>query len=183
MTPDGSFAGRPHEPEFTAFVQARGTALLRTAYALTGDRGHAEDLLQSALTKCYLGWGRIRDPRAAEAYVRRAIANTAVSWWRRPGWRRESSVEHLPVRSVADPSGAVDETDALWQAIATLSPRQRAVVALRYFDDLTEAETARMLGLSVGAVKSHGHRAITALRVRLSQPTSDAAGTATGGPR
>lgn len=174
---------RSRDDEFNAFVRARGTALLRTAYALTGDRGHAEDLLQASLVKTYLAWGRIRDPGSVEAYVRRVLATTAISWWRRPGWRRESAVDEVPTASVIDPTLGVDDLDELWQAIGTLSPRQRAVISLRYFDDLTEVETARTLGLSVGAVKSHAHRAIAALRDQLGQPTTDAAGTATGGSR
>ena len=183
MTPDERTSRASSDAEFTAFVRARSTALLRTAYVLTGDRGHAEDLLQSALTKAYLAWGRIRDPQAAEAYVRRTIVTTAISMWRRPSWRRERAVDQVPVVPVSDPTGSVDDLDQIWRAVATLSPRQRAVITLRYFDDLTEPETARLLGCSVGAVKSHAHRAIAAMRERLGAPTIDAADNAAGGAR
>ena len=171
---------RSSDADFTAFVRARGTALLRTAYVLTGDQGHAEDLLQAALTKVYLAWGRIHEPQAAEAYARRTIATTAISLWRRPSWRRERTVGEMPEVVTTDPSLTVDDLDEIWRAVATLSPRQRAVITLRYFDDLTEPETARLLGLSVGAVKSHGHRAIAALRERLAEPPV-AADTIAGG--
>lgn len=149
--------------EFEAFVNARSRALLQTAWLLTGDRQLAEDLLQAALTKCYPRWQRIRDGND-EAYVRRALATTYVSWWRR-AWRGELPTGPLP-------EAAEDRVDAdrvelrqvLLSALAELPRRQRAVVVLRYYCDLSEAETAAALGCSVGTVKSQAAKGLDRLR-------------------
>lgn len=151
---------------FRAYVAARSPALLRTAYLLTGHRADAEDLLQTSLAKTYLAWSRIRDRDAVEAYVRRVMVNTQTSRWRR---RR---VDEVPMPAPPDrPSGRdatadLDLHDALWQALATLPARQRAMVVLRYYEDLTEAQTAEALGVSVGTVKSTTARALARLRDR-----------------
>jgi RNA polymerase sigma-70 factor, ECF subfamily len=155
---------RDHEDEFRRFVAARSAALLRTAHLLTGgDRALAEDLLQVALTRTYLAWHRIDDPGAVEAYVRTTLARTAASWWRRR-WHGERATEVLPEQVDDDRTVALDERDAWWRLVRALPARQRAVVVLRFYEDLTEAETARALGLSVGTVKSHTARALAALR-------------------
>jgi RNA polymerase sigma-70 factor (sigma-E family) len=149
-------------PEFSGFVAARSSALLRTAFLLTGDWPGAEDLLQVSLTKSWRSWSRVSD--RPDAYVRAVMVNTYVSW-RRRRWHRETPTADLPEVLVGDRTTEVDEREALWLALRRLPRRQRAVVVLRYFDDLTEAETAAMLGISVGTVKSQCSKALTALRV------------------
>jgi RNA polymerase sigma-70 factor (sigma-E family) len=145
---------------FDAFVVARSPALLRTAYLLTHDRGLAEDLVQAALTKTWFAWGRINDDDPVR-YVRRVLVTTSVSWHRRL-WIRERPTDVLPeLPTEVDESPAAHD---LWVAIGHLPPRQRAVVVLRYYEDLTEAETAHLLGCSVGTVKSQCSKAMTKLR-------------------
>ena len=168
----GSRVQAQAEEEFRLFVAARSPALLRTAYLLVGgDWALAEDLLQTALTKTYLSWNRIRDPRAVEAYARATLATTATSWWRRR-WHGERATEVLPDTAHADRTPLVDEADALWRVVRRLPPMQRAVLVLRFYEDLSEAETARVLEISAGTVKSHTSRGLAALRAAL--PTSGA---------
>jgi RNA polymerase sigma-70 factor (ECF subfamily) len=160
---------------FTEFVRARSAALLRTAYLLTGDRGLAEDLLQTVLAKTYVSWGRIREPAAAEGYVRKALVNTATTWWRSKRWRNEKpSGEAVPEGVVAARTDEVDERRELWALVQSLPTRQRAVVVLRFYEDLTEAETANILGCSIGTVKSQASRALGRLRGVLHETTADA---------
>ena len=152
------------QAQFRAWVVARSPALLRTAYLLTGSRPDAEDLLQTSLAKTCLAWGRIRDREARDAYVRRVMVNTQTSFWRR---RRldERPTAALPERGEArDATADLDLHDALWAALAALPRRQRAAVVLRYYEDLSEAETADVLGVSVGTVKSTTSRALARLR-------------------
>lgn len=149
-------------PDFEDFVTARSSALLRTAYLLTRDHALAEDLLQTALTKAYLAWSRIDG--SPEAYVRKILVNTYTSWWRRK-WNGEHPTDELPEQVDADSGRDVTAGMDLWDALAQLPRRQRAVVVLRYFEDLTEAETAEALGCSVGTVKSQASRALAKLRV------------------
>ena len=149
---------------FRAYVAGRSPALMRTAYLLTGNRADAEDLLQTALAKTYLAWDRIREREAVDGYVRRVLVNTQTSRWRR---RKvdEYATGELPDRS--DGRDATDDVvlhDALWTALAGLPKRQRAMVVLRYYEDLSEAETAAVLGVSVGTVKSTTSRALAKLR-------------------
>jgi len=149
---------------FQAYVVARSGSLLRTAYLLTGDRADAEDLLQQALAKTWLAWDRIREREAVDGYVRRVMVNTRTSLWRR---RRvdEYATDELPERSDSrDATADSDLHDALWSALATLPRKQRAAVVLRYYEDLSEDETARVLGVSVGTVKSTTSRALVKLR-------------------
>ena len=147
---------------FRAFVVGRSPALLRTSYLLTGNRADAEDLLQTALAKTYLAWDRIREREALDAYVRRAMVNTQTSFWRRT--RPESLYDEVPDLPGRDRTADTDLHDALWTALARLSRKQRAAVVLRYYEDLSEAETARVLGVSVGTVKSTTSRALSLLR-------------------
>ena len=153
------------DPRFVELVRTRSTALLRTAYLLTGDRQLAEDLVQTALAKTALHWRRIELNRA-EAYTRRVIYHEQVSRWRR---RR---VHETLIESVPDTAahGSTDEqTDlriVLQQALASLGRGQRAVLILRYYEDLSEREVAEVLGCSIGTVKSQAHRALAALRTR-----------------
>lgn len=149
---------------FSAFVRERQAHLLRIAHALTGQRSSAEDLLQTALVKLYVAWPRLRRPEAAEAYARTTMVRAHIDETRRP-WRREVPSEALPDRadSAADTAaGAGDET--LLAALGALTPMQRSVVVLRHWLDLSVEQTARELGISTGAVKTHSHRAIAALR-------------------
>ena len=147
---------------------ALGPALLRTAYLLTGQRADAEDLLQTALAKTYLAWDRIREREALDGYVRRVMVNTQTSFWRR---RRvdERPTGDLPERRSRTPRRGGDLHDALWAALATLPRKQRAAVVLRYYEDLSEAETADVLGVSVGTVKSSTSRALASLRARTDE--------------
>jgi RNA polymerase sigma-70 factor (sigma-E family) len=148
---------------FPEFVAARSPRLLRTAYLLCRDWALAEDLLQTALARVWEAWRRVEgDP---EPYVRRIIVNTYASWWRRRS-NGELPTERLPEpRTGGEPPQArVDERDQVWQALGRLPRRQRAVLVLRYFEDLSEAETADALGISVGTVKSQSSRALAKLR-------------------
>lgn len=146
--------------EFAAFVAARSRALLRTAYALTGDHQRAEDLLQTALLRSYGRWSGLRDP---EAYLRRVMVRSYASWWQRR-WRGEVPVAVLP--EVADPAVPPDLAlrAALLKALGTVPPRQRAVLVLRYFEQLSDTEIALLLGISTGTVKSQASRALAKLR-------------------
>jgi RNA polymerase sigma-70 factor (sigma-E family) len=150
------------QEEFEQYVVARSAALLRTAYLLTGNRADAEDLLQTTLAKTYLSWDRIRDRQALDGYVRRAMVNTQTSFWRRK--KPESLYDVPPDRPGRDALADADLHDALWQALARLGRKQRAILVLRYYEDLSEAETAELLGVSVGTVKSTTSRALAALR-------------------
>jgi len=148
---------------FEALVDARSTSLLRTAYLLTGDWGTAEDLLQTALTKTWFRWHTLRDTQAAEAYVRQVMSRTFATWWRRK-WRGEQPTEVLPDVLGHDPYSGVLARDLLRRALAELPPRQRAIVVLRFYEDLTEAQVAEALGCSIGTVKSTVSRALVRLR-------------------
>lgn len=149
---------------FDEFVAARQPSLLRYATALTGDPHAAADLLQHALTGTWRHWRRIRDG-SPEAYVRRAMLHAAASRWRRQV-SRESVVAEPPDGPVGpDHAVATVERDALWRALRGLPPRQRAVLVLRFLDDLSEAETAALLGISTGTVKSSTSRALASLRL------------------
>ncbi|WP_076263967.1 SigE family RNA polymerase sigma factor [Intrasporangium flavum] len=162
--------------EFDAFVEARSSALLRTAYLLTHDRGLAEDLVQASLTKAWFAWARIET--RPEAYVRRIMVNTYSSWWRRR-WNGEQATADLPESSGnQDPrrgeSVRVDDRTDLWRALERLPKRQRAVVVLRFYEDLSEAETAEIMQCSVGTVKSQASRALAKLRIDPSLRTDSA---------
>ena len=157
---------RDDDEEFSAFVASRHHALLRTAFLLTGSRSTAEDLVQTALTKTYLAWGRIERREAAEGYVRRTMVNTYTSWWRRHRGREHPVAVMPEVAGREDVSAAV-ERSVLWPHLRALSRGQRAVLVLRYYEDLTEAEIARVLGCSPGTVKSQASRALRILRERL----------------
>lgn len=162
--------------DFEAYVSARYGALLGLAYLLTQDRGLAEDLVQTTLTRCWLAWRKVRadDPTA---YVRRVMVNTHTEWWRRRRGGKEVPTDDLtPVEPTAYGAGSVRlvEHSDLMQALRRLPKRMCAAVVLRYFEDLSEAETADVLGCSIGTVKSQTHRALTKLRVDLaSQATTE----------
>jgi RNA polymerase sigma-70 factor (sigma-E family) len=156
------------EEDFTAFVLARSARLVHIARMLCGNAALAEDLVQTALEKAYLRWDRIElgDPFG---YVRQAVVNQHLSWVRRRPWRERPSgssaeLDQQQRLSVVDPSGAVDRRLAITEALGTLSRRERAVVVLRYIEDLTEVQTAAILGVAVGTVKSANARALQKLR-------------------
>ncbi|MEO3830037.1 SigE family RNA polymerase sigma factor [Actinomadura sp. B10D3] len=154
--------GTRHE-EFRTYVAERGPVLLRAATQLTSDRAEAEDLLQAALAKTYLAWDRIEDRSAVDGYVRRAMVNTQISWWR----RRKLDVyptDQLPDRPVEDHTDRSEMRDALTRALRRLPERQRLAVMLRYYEDMSEREIAEVLGVSVGTVKSTVSRAMARLR-------------------
>lgn len=154
------------EPGFEEWVAARGPRLLRVAWLLTGDAHLAEDLLQTVLARIWPKWPRIAGENP-EAYARKALVHTHASWWRRR-WRGELPHGELPDRALpADPFAEVDLEQTLAEAIRALPVRQRAVVVLRYFEDLSVAETAEVLRCSEGTVKSQASKALHALRARL----------------
>jgi RNA polymerase sigma-70 factor (sigma-E family) len=163
----GTTAGaRDRDADFAAYMAARQASLLRTAYLLTGDRHTAEDLVQTAFAKLYLSWDRVQRRELVDGYVRRILVNEHNSLWRRPWKRNEHSTDTLPDRAFVDVHhDGVNE--ALWEFMQTLPRKQRAVVVLRYYEDLSEAETAQVLGISVGTVKSQASRALAALRSRV----------------
>ncbi len=152
--------------DFESWLVAREHALQRTALLLTGDPHSAQDLVQNALTKLYLAWDRIEQRDRVDAYARRILVNEHRSSWRRPWRRHEVTTDDLP-DARAESSEPAGDRDAVWAFVATLPPRQRAVIVLRYYEDLTEAETADLLGITRGTVKSQAHRALAALRATL----------------
>jgi RNA polymerase sigma-70 factor (sigma-E family) len=154
------------DEEFAAYMAARQPSLLRTAYLLTGDRHTAEDLVQTAFAKLYLSWDRVQRREVVDGYVRRILVNEHTSLWRRAWKRREVTTGSPPEQHGLD---RVDdgESAAVWAFVQTLPPKQRAVIVLRYYEDLSEAEAAQVLGISVGTVKSQASRAIAAMRSRI----------------
>ncbi|MFF0314890.1 SigE family RNA polymerase sigma factor [Micromonospora sp. NPDC005252] len=159
------------DEQFRLFVQRQWGPLLRTAYLLTGDRGTAEDLAQSALEKTHRRWGRVLRRDAPEVYVRRVMVNTAISWRRR---RRPLEVPLLTSDSAPTPDAyaQVEERQLLLTALRRLPPRTQAVLVLRYFEDLSEADTAKVLGCSIGSVKSQASRGLARMRVEFAPPAS-----------
>ena len=152
---------------FTDFVAASSAALHRTAYLLVGERGLAQDLLQEALTKTYVAWPRLRDPAKAEAYTRKAITTTAIGWYRRKGWTAERPGAEPPDPGRPGHEDAVAERDWLWQALLDLPPRQRAALVCRFYDDLSEAQTAEVMGCAPGTVKSQVFAGLAKLRTAM----------------
>ena len=172
------------EVSFEDFVRARSGSLLRTALLLTGQRAEAEDLVQIALERAYRHWPRICRSEGPERYVRKILARASAERWRRLARRPERAMpaaEHGPVEP--DRTNEIADRDYLLRALAALPPRQRAVVVLRYFDDLSEAETAQMLGCSLGTVKSQTARGLARLRVTADSPTTLPSGRAAGRPQ
>lgn len=159
-------------PEFDAFVAARSAALRRLAVLLTADDGHADDAVQSALLAAWRRWDRISRMDDVEAYVRTVVINTVRTSHRGRG--REILGADPPERRVADGADAVAERDPVWRALRRLPARQRAVLVLRFYEDMTEAQTAAALGCHVGTVKKYTARAFETLRndARLAPPAS-----------
>jgi RNA polymerase sigma-70 factor (sigma-E family) len=159
---------RAAQLEFEVFVAASGRSLLRTAWLLTGDRGHSEDIVQTVLERTARRWTRLQG--SPEAYARRSVINLANDRWR----RRRTSVTEVQVADLAtlgenagrDPIAEIELRQALLHALRELPPRQRAVLVLRYFLDLDERDVAVTLGVSVGTVKSSASRGLARLRSR-----------------
>ena len=176
---------RETEVAFEDFVRARSDSLLRTALLLTGQRrAEAEDLLQLALERAYRHWPRICGSEGPERYVRRILASASTDRWRRLARRPEQAMpagHGGPV--VPDRTNEIADRDYLLRALAALPPRQRAVLVLRYFDDLSEAETADMLGCSLGTVKSQAARGLARLRVAAASAPAVPTGRDAGRPR
>jgi RNA polymerase sigma-70 factor (sigma-E family) len=153
--------------EFTRYVEARGGALLRTAVFLcAGDRPGAEDLVQATLVRAYVAWNRVRDEGARDAYVRRIMVRES---YRRP---RGTTGVLTEAPGTPDPCGPVEDRLALFPLLAALPRQQRAVVVLRYYEDLSERDIADALGCSPGSVKRHASRALATLRARLGEPVA-----------
>ena len=149
------------DEEFRSFMRARWSAMVRLAYTLTGDQGHAEDLAQTAFAKAYASWPRVIRAGNPDAYVRQIVINENNNRFRKRRVR-ELSTDNLPDTSI--PGIDLANRAALLDALKILGPRQRAVIVLRYWLDLTDAETATTLGCSVGTVKSQASRALATLR-------------------
>jgi RNA polymerase sigma-70 factor (sigma-E family) len=158
---------RSHDDEFDAFMTASWASLYRTAVLMTGDAQLAEDLLQVTMGKVYKSWSRVSRVEHPRSYARAILAHEAASW------RRKRSSSEVPSEIRADSATSpghddrVVQADWIWQALQQLTPRQRAVVVLRYYEDLTGAQIAAALGISEGAVKAHAHHALRALEGTL----------------
>jgi RNA polymerase sigma-70 factor (sigma-E family) len=155
--------GRSYDEEFTAFVVASLPDLRRTAYLMCGNWHHAEDAAQEALIRVYRSWRQVDRREGLLAYARRTTIRILIDQSRRP-WRRERSTDSPESHHALDPTAEVDERDAMVRALLSLSPGRRACVVLRYYHDLTVAETAHALGRSEGTVKSQTSDALRALR-------------------
>jgi RNA polymerase sigma-70 factor (sigma-E family) len=154
--------------DFPEFVQGRSHALLRFAYLLTADRHLAEDLTQEALVRAHRRWSGIVGAEGPEPYVRKAILRQYLSWRRRRSFA-ERPVPDLPEPAVADASERLVEADAMWSLLAGLPRSQRAVMVLRYYEDLPDAEIARLLNCSASTVRVHAFHALQKLRVAVSR--------------
>jgi RNA polymerase sigma-70 factor (sigma-E family) len=158
--------------DFGDFVVTRWRAMLRTAYLLTGDHGHAEDLVQSTLAKCYVAWPRLRAQAAADSYVRKTMLNTYLAWRRRKSWHEIASDE-IPEHGNADSTEGLAQRSVVMAALAELPPRQRAVVVLRFFEDLGVQQVADQLGCTAGTVKRQTSEALSKLRRTLGEITDE----------
>jgi len=154
--------------DFDAYVHDHAQTLSRGAFLLTGDRHLAEDLVQTALAKVAPRWGRIVAGGDPTPYVRMVMVRTAIAW-RRRRWRGEVPTSPLPDATDTDQTGGVDRRERLRHALLAVPRRQRAALVLRFYDDLTEAETARAMGCSVGTVKSQTAKGLARLRTLLDQ--------------
>jgi RNA polymerase sigma-70 factor (sigma-E family) len=158
--------------EFAAYVAARQRSLLRTAWLLSGDWAAAEDLVQTALLRTWRRWDRVAAAGDPDAYVRRVVVTGYLSA-RRRRWTGELPTAAPPETAAVDGYGAADLRDALGRLLPALPPGQRAVLVLRHYEDLTEAQTAAVLGCSVGTVKSQNARALARLRTALTEIGED----------
>jgi RNA polymerase sigma-70 factor (sigma-E family) len=158
---------------FDDFATSSLTALLRFGYQLTGDRSAAEDLVQSALLKTWQAWNRIERTDDPATYTRRVMVNMQLTWWRRRG-RKEHRTAEPPETQVAFGDDQIADRELIAAALGVLTPRQRAVIVLRYLQDMSEADTAAVMNCSPGTVKSQTSKALARLRqVLASQPGHD----------
>src|SRR5688572_33474434 len=155
------------DAEFTEYLAVRQPSLMRTAYLLTGDRHQAEDVLQTSLAKLYLAWDKVHDRGAVDAYVRRIMVNENNSLWRRAWRKREFATEVIPEGSPHHDQYDEGTNDQLWEVVQTLPPKARSVGVLRYYEQMSEAEVADAVGMSIGTVKSQCSRPLAALRQRV----------------
>jgi RNA polymerase sigma-70 factor (sigma-E family) len=169
------------DDEFSEFVRQTSGRLLATAYVLTGDRGRAEDLTQTAYAKTYVAWSRIRGDDAY-GFVRKVLVNSNIDWWRRRS-RQILSVRLPDTEVQPDHAGQVADRHAIAAALSTLGRRERAVVVLRYYSDLSEVEVAATLGITVGTVKSAASRALAKLRAHSSASQLGVSASHTGDSR
>jgi RNA polymerase sigma-70 factor (sigma-E family) len=151
---------------FPDFVTRQQQSLLRLAFLLVGDRGHAEDLVQTALMKTYRHWDRITRRGEPSAYVRRVLVTTHTSW-RRLAWHRERPTGRLPDVTAAEPADRLEASEELRRALSALPPRMRATVVLRYYEDLSELQTAQLMGCSESTVNTQAARGLARLRSAL----------------
>jgi RNA polymerase sigma-70 factor (sigma-E family) len=151
---------------FSEFVEHRSHALLRTAYLLVGDHQLAQDLVQEALVKTLIAWPRLRDSSKLDGYVRRTLVTTAIGWRRRRSFH-ERPAEFLPDTPTVDGADVVPTHQLLIAHLRRLPPRQRAAIVLRFYEDLSLAQTAEVMGCSVGAVKSHVSVGLSRLREHM----------------
>jgi RNA polymerase sigma-70 factor (sigma-E family) len=166
---------RTSDAAFTEFVAGASTRMLHAAAARTGDRDAAQDVVQDVLERMYVAWDRIDDPIA---HARRALANASADRWRRQSRRPEQVRADLPELATGDAMAAHDTQDQIVQALSSLPPRQRSVIALRYLDDRSTAEVAFVLGCSIGTVKSQTSRALERLRRAMTGSPSELLGAA-----
>jgi RNA polymerase sigma-70 factor (sigma-E family) len=159
----GTWSQRGHfDEEFRLFASGQRAGLFRMALVLTADRGVAEDLVQTALMRTHSRWERLREQDPG-GYARRVIVNANVDRWRRDRGRERLTAD-LPESGSTDPAAGVADRDAVVRALAELSVQERRVMVLRFLDDRSESETARLLGIPLGTVKSVTHRALAKLR-------------------
>ena len=161
--------------EFEEYVRTRQDALLRSARRLVGDPLAAQDLLQTALLRTYHRWERIADKQLADAYLRRVMINTRTEWWRTRKLQ-EVLTAQLPDATVEDATVQHADRTLLIDALKVLAPKQRSVVVLRYWEQMTTQETAAALGMSAGTVKSTLHRALARLRQELQRRGLESSG-------
>jgi RNA polymerase sigma-70 factor (sigma-E family) len=159
------------EPTFDEFVAVRGQALLRFALMLCGDRYQAEDLVQSALAKAYRRWSRVSVMQRPEAYLKTVLVHDHLRWWRRRSSAEVPLAQPSVGTAVGDGADVRASRDAAWELIGRLPKRQRAVLVLRYYEDLTDGEIAAVLGCAPSTVRSQAARALSALRSAV--PTMD----------
>jgi RNA polymerase sigma-70 factor (sigma-E family) len=158
-------------PEYDDVYAALWARLVRVAYAVSGDRGLAEDAVQTAFAKAYRSWRRLSRLGALDAYLRRMVVNEVLNDRRLARHRHEVSSAEPPERTAVGDSEPVVAQADMWSALSTLPPRQRAVLVLRYYEDLSEQQIADALGCQPGTVKSQASAALASLRARLDHPS------------
>ena len=161
------------DEQFREFAAAARPSLVRTAFLLCGDADEAHDLVQLTLLRVHRRWSAIRRVDDPQVYARRVLINLTASWWRRRLRVRLEPLDPCDAPSPGDATEQIDLRDQLWRAVHTLAPRTRAVLVLRYFEDMTEADVARVLDCSVGSVKSQASRGLASLRQLLGEQSYD----------